>query len=270
MSDRVLRRTLPRFQFFPSWLDDLGLSANEMRIYCHLVRRAGNDGKCHPGTRSVARVCKMSPATVVSGMRELVRRGLVERRSQGSGKGFNYFLLDVPNGEDGVYQSRAQGVLKEVTGGVPIEGTEGDPIEGDPKKDPPKSPKGGWTPTKEQKRLNKLVRRRDSTRWDPKEIRKLKTLSLNEDDLQAVEGYYSAPSSSFEIDFRRKAISQILNNWAGEVDRAQAFARGEMAPRKKRTSQKVERALPPSDADDDGRSLDERMADLINSVEERK
>jgi uncharacterized protein YdaU (DUF1376 family) len=81
-----------------------------------------------------------------------------------------------------------------------------------------------WAPTPLQRRFNRMVGRRDTTAWDvKKEIRRLKTLEpIPEDDLLAVEKYYGAKIPEGK-DYRRRDLCTLLNNWAGEVDRARRF-----------------------------------------------
>jgi putative hemolysin len=64
--------------FVHSALDDAGLSAHALRVYFHLVRRAGSDGECYPGLKSIARICRMNRKTVMAALEELEIRELVE------------------------------------------------------------------------------------------------------------------------------------------------------------------------------------------------
>lgn len=82
--------------------------------------------------------------------------------------------------------------------------------------------KAPWTPDPIQKRINAIFRRRDSTKWMPKELRSYKLISpIAESDLQAIEKYYAATIT--EKDYRRREIFTLLNNWAGEVDKANKY-----------------------------------------------
>lgn len=49
------RRRLPLF--IHSELDDMGLSPEAFRVYAHLARRAGKDGRAWPGVQSIGDVC---------------------------------------------------------------------------------------------------------------------------------------------------------------------------------------------------------------------
>ena len=63
-------------------LDDYGLSAPQFRVYCHLARRASNDGKAWPSIRSIAKVCRLNKKTVRSALRVLVEHHLVEPKQR--------------------------------------------------------------------------------------------------------------------------------------------------------------------------------------------
>jgi len=65
--------------FIPSWLDDLGLTSNEFRVCCHLSRRAGKDGKCHPAASSIMTVCHISENTVWKILKQLESMELIVR-----------------------------------------------------------------------------------------------------------------------------------------------------------------------------------------------
>jgi hypothetical protein len=68
-------------------------------------------------------------------------------------------------------------------------------------------------------------KRRLSTKWSDKEMRALKLVykDLDQEDLAAVDAYYSA-SIDQSKDYRRRDVVTLLNNWAGEVDRARRWA----------------------------------------------
>lgn len=77
----------------PGWLDDLGLPANEFRILCHLARRAGPKGFCHPSVRTIAAKCRLHKDTVARGIKALESKGLVRRYYRGSGTSNGYDLI---------------------------------------------------------------------------------------------------------------------------------------------------------------------------------
>ena len=84
-------------------------------------------------------------------------------------------------------------------------------------------PKGTrWAPDETQKKINSLFRRKDSTPWSDKELRTYKKLNIDAEDLELICNYYASRIDKKE-DFRRRDISTLLNNWAGEVDRARAY-----------------------------------------------
>ena len=69
---------LPRKEFIPAWLDDSDLSSQEFRLYCHISRR----GTCYESIPAIARACRLHSSTVKRGLKELHRRGLVQKESR--------------------------------------------------------------------------------------------------------------------------------------------------------------------------------------------
>ena len=67
------------FPFIPAWLDDLGLSAVDFRVFCHLCRRAGKDRKCHPAMPSILTQCRISENTGWKSIERLEGLGLIVR-----------------------------------------------------------------------------------------------------------------------------------------------------------------------------------------------
>lgn len=80
-----------------------------------------------------------------------------------------------------------------------------------------------WEPDENQKRINSIFRRRDTTQWDDKEIRAYRKLRIEESDLEAVESYYRADHKEGE-GWKRMTVQTLLNNWNGEVDKATKYA----------------------------------------------
>lgn len=87
----------------------------------------------------------------------------------------------------------------------------------------PEKPPKAWEPTEPMRRLNRLFKRRDATRWDRKELKAYRQLGeINGEDLERLERYYAARIPS-EKDFRRRDLSTLLNHFRGEVDRARNY-----------------------------------------------
>lgn len=87
------------------------------------------------------------------------------------------------------------------------------------KTEPEKAP--AWKPDATQLRLNALFKRRETTVWDQDELKQYRRITVNPDDLAAVEAYYRASASGpKDKDYRRRDLATLLNNWNGEVDRA--------------------------------------------------
>jgi len=73
------------------------------------------------------------------------------------------------------------------------------------------------------KRLGKLFRRRESTKPNQKERKALKAITpIPDDDLTLIEAYYNA-SHPPDADYRRRDLQTLINNWPGELDRANRF-----------------------------------------------
>jgi hypothetical protein len=68
--------------FVHSSLDDLGLSATEFRVFCHLARRGAKDEYCRPGHESIAKICKLEIKTVRKALASLEQRGLIRVESR--------------------------------------------------------------------------------------------------------------------------------------------------------------------------------------------
>ena len=68
--------------FIHSSLDDAGLRPNEFRVLAHLSRRSGKDGRCDPGIRSIAAVCRMGKGTAERALDELEKKGFIAREKR--------------------------------------------------------------------------------------------------------------------------------------------------------------------------------------------
>lgn len=78
-----------------------------------------------------------------------------------------------------------------------------------------------------QIRVEKLMRRRESTPLNPKEVKTYKAAlpaieATTEEQWSKLEKFYSAPQ---EKTFSRKDLISLLNNWNGEIDKAEAWAK---------------------------------------------
>jgi Helix-turn-helix domain len=68
--------------FVHSSLDDLGLSATEFRVFCHLARRGAKDEYCRPGHESIAKICKLEIKTVRKALASLEQLGMIRVESR--------------------------------------------------------------------------------------------------------------------------------------------------------------------------------------------
>ena len=129
----------PNVVFIHSSLDDLGLTAPQFRVYCHLARRANTgslrEGGAWPAVAEMARVCRLHPQTVRRALRWLTAQGMITcDRRQGA---TNVYRLTAASR----WQSPAPVPDSEATPPNPIpahphatDGDEGYPSEGNPLK----------------------------------------------------------------------------------------------------------------------------------------
>lgn len=129
----------PNVVFIHSRLDDLGLSAPQFRVYCHLARRANTgsprEGGAWPAVAEMARVCRLHPQTVRRSLRWLAAQGMLTcDRRQGA---TNVYRLAAPSR----WQLSTPASNPEPTPPNPIpahphatDGDEGYPSEGNPLK----------------------------------------------------------------------------------------------------------------------------------------
>lgn len=95
--------------FIPPWLDDIDLKPHPFRVFCHLLRRAGEDGRCYPSAPSIAAACRISKDTVWPALNALEEAKLIERLPKKFG-GSNTYLIKSPIGGN-------SGVIDEAIGG---------------------------------------------------------------------------------------------------------------------------------------------------------
>ena len=69
-------------------------------------------------------------------------------------------------------------------------------------------------------KIGKWLGRKETTLWNVAEAKALQQLNPSKDEIDAVEAYYSAkmPDAPY-----RMSIDTLLNNWSGEVDRANTY-----------------------------------------------
>lgn len=62
----------------PNSIDDSDLTVYEFRLYVHLKRVAGDEGKCYQSTQTLAKSCMMSTAAVSRAKKRLAEKKLIE------------------------------------------------------------------------------------------------------------------------------------------------------------------------------------------------
>ena len=65
------------FIMVPNMVDDMDISAQAFRLYCHIRRVAGEDGRCWESTRTLAGRCNLSRHSVMGGIKTLESAGLI-------------------------------------------------------------------------------------------------------------------------------------------------------------------------------------------------
>lgn len=85
-------------------------------------------------------------------------------------------------------------------------------------------------PTKSevQRQAEKLFRRRETTPWGAAELKAWKANrptieATTPDDWAALEAFYAFQETDRHVVYRRQDLATLLNNWAGEIDKAHAF-----------------------------------------------
>jgi hypothetical protein len=77
-------------------------------------------------------------------------------------------------------------------------------------------------------RIGAIFSRRASTAWTPKEIKALHALTITEDDMKLIEGFYGEPRASWQEPapyLWKKDMLTLLNNWTSAIDRARGYVR---------------------------------------------
>jgi DNA-binding transcriptional MocR family regulator len=94
MSENV-NQDLKYFTVIPNMLDDMGLSVYAFRLYAHIKRVAGENGKCFQSTATLADECDISINTVTKVKQELLERGLISIVPKNVGRGKPLHVITV-------------------------------------------------------------------------------------------------------------------------------------------------------------------------------
>lgn len=94
------------FAMIPNFVDDLDLSQKAYRLYGHLKRVAGENGKCEEGVDAMSKKCRMNKDTLIAAKRELVTKKLVKIKPASSRtKPDELVILDVWKRNSKAFQS---------------------------------------------------------------------------------------------------------------------------------------------------------------------
>ncbi len=84
------------YTVIPNMIDDLGMSVYSFRLYCHLRRVTGENGKSWQSTRTLATYCSMSVKSVVQAKKELEKNKLIRITTEkGKHGGRDYHLITI-------------------------------------------------------------------------------------------------------------------------------------------------------------------------------
>jgi hypothetical protein len=98
--------------FVPSWLDECGLTPVQFRVLSHLWRRADRlNGRCYPGAKSIAKICRINRDTVWASLNHLETLGLL-RREENAGSSNSYYVFP-PSGVWEAHELEKAGMLNE-------------------------------------------------------------------------------------------------------------------------------------------------------------
>jgi hypothetical protein len=78
--------------FIPAWLDEYGLTADEFRVFSHILRRAGKTGKCWESVPKIAQACRLSRNVTLKALRALTEKYRLVTRNKRVGETDEYCL----------------------------------------------------------------------------------------------------------------------------------------------------------------------------------
>jgi DnaD/phage-associated family protein len=114
----------PRKYFIqiPNIIDDMNLSPYAIRLYIHLKRVTGEDGKCWQSIKTLSKFCNVSEGMIVKARKELVSRELIsiERRTKEDGSQDSLLITINDIWENNILAYKNNGVYHAVTGGVSL------------------------------------------------------------------------------------------------------------------------------------------------------
>lgn len=193
------------------WLEGIGLSVAEYRLYCRLCYEAGDSNECQPKTSRLAEATGLAAETVKLAMRGLIDRGLVKPN------GCTCRMVKNPP-SDTVGQAECYTPAEDQWRGVL-----------------PKGAKQMSLTRRKRARVNnnppillrlmKLFVDNPTRLATVEEAVALQEIAPAEEELEAIERLYA---SNYE--YKRRNLITLLNNWHTELDKAEQHA-----PKPKRT-----------------------------------
>ena len=109
------------FTTIPNMVDDMGLSAHAFRLYCHIRRVAGDEGRCWQSTKTLSQKCNIGMATVSRSKQELEKAHLIriEKKTKAGGDWYHEIaVIDIWKKNSYLYAKDSTGEGQDSTGEI--------------------------------------------------------------------------------------------------------------------------------------------------------
>jgi hypothetical protein len=183
-----------------------GLNPTAEVVFRRMLHFTGDNGVCYGDPSIVSALIRFPSETVGLALADMERAGLADMFESGGMRFVKFKCFSEP------------GVVGVARCGFP-----------EPGKPDQKASKGNeskreevWVPDRIQCSINSIFGRRPTTRWSNKEQASYCSVEITDEDLQLVVSYYKSEKSNPDNRLRTSILT-LLNNWAGEVDRARNY-----------------------------------------------
>jgi DNA-binding MarR family transcriptional regulator len=225
---------LPNVRLLKAVWEDAGLKhvkGSRLLVLVALVQHTSrNTDTVWPGIRRLADFTRLSPRQVLRVLEELERGGVIERDKRGRGRIYRMgpavqsAVARIGDARDTYAEPIGDtGDMPQVTPATEIGDTHVTPRNKERDKEVSTGSDGGVL-----SRCKSLFRMRPGTKFDVGQSKAwAKAAALvadtSEPHWRALEAYYAAEISG--TDFRRRDLATLLNNWNGEITRAEDWCR---------------------------------------------
>lgn len=205
-----------------------------------LANHANHDNWCYPSRKRISEYAECSLDTVDRRIGYLMKIGLVQKERRNSDRGdqtSNYYYLNVepltaatPAANSGHPAAELSGPNHKGKNGTPegVPGERADKKVTSIKSKKPSSP--------EAKALAALFNRSEDRIWSDGEIRVYRKMKPTLDDIALITTYYAFERKKGGDGIHRKDLKTFLNNYPGELDRANAWKADPKANEKTRNA----------------------------------